>query len=96
MLKAVALSICAAFLSATGHVGETLKYKLEMREQHETSPSNAVRLSLGIFFECPIPDLNSAPTFEQTDCVRLQFHKLRPSLAARAPELSVPPRFVAG
>ena len=52
--------------------------------------------SLGSFFECPIPDLNSAPTFKQTACVRLQFHKLRPSLAARAPELSVPPHFIAG
>ena len=65
--------------------------------QHETSPSNAVRLSLGSRFDrCPVPDLNSAPTFKQTDCVRLQFHKLRPSLAARAPELSVSLRFLAG
>ena len=80
------------------HAGETLKhYKREMREQHETSPSNVAILSLRSRFDrCPIPDLNSAPTFEQTDCVRLQFHKLRPSLAARAPELSVPPHFVAG
>ena len=40
--------------------------------QHETSPSNAVCLSLGSRFDrYPVPDLNSAPTFKQTDCVRL-------------------------